>query len=322
LQLEFLAKLKITEIPSMIQLQLTPERIQAFITEQDPTPLLQIHRNLDTFCERALGGDMLQLVRRTEKQGDWVSSYFLAHLFSISRIHQFFCLKNGIPDGYTIFREFPFLSWMLLLQNPEIADHCMTQFKKSMDHFHLTSEGKALCAEHIFQVYRDAMDRSLDFTDAKRHCLAILATLVKDPEGSKAMTAAGGLKFLITSLKELTKTEDYLTNPICLQHAAHLIHIIIPLTTVPISHNGAMVTTVLHTLSQSWKLLEGKDPIDLPLQELQRLTIETLQILDTLAISSYTPSFEDVFHPPSKEEQKNNGVVTKRQLSRSFCNLL
>lgn len=325
LQTDFLAKIHLSHIPFSIQCQLTPKRIQAFITDKNDNSILHIHSRLDihSFSQAEM---LLTLIRQAEKRGDWACSYLLAHIISISKIRHLFCVKNGMTREYAIAKNSPFSYWAILLQNLEIADGCLPRFRRSLDTFKLDPAGKALCAEIMFHIYKSAVHQSEEYSDTKVHCLTILVKLVKNPEGKKAILAVGGLKFLITVLKDLSTKKDSLTDIQSLHMAGHLIHIIIPLTSVPGSKNMTTVTSVLYTLSMSWAILEAKDPQDLSVQELQRLTIQTLAILDQIPEASYASPLPEFCPVITEEEQKLPppclAQVEPQQTQTPCCNIL
>jgi hypothetical protein len=231
---------------------------------------------------------MLNNIQNFETQNDWVSSYLLAHTLSMERAGQFICIQEPMSYTYAIMSNLPFSSWLPVLQDPQKANCLIHRFQESLPSFNLNFEGKATCASSVFNWYH--AERENQYT--QRHCLAILVDLSKEPEGKAAVLAAGGLKFLITVLKDVFERKKYSADIQILQHTIELIHAIAPLPPLSGSETMVIVVKVLHSIITTWAIFQSQNTTEPKVQDLETMTVQALQMLDTFPEASYAPSSE------------------------------
>jgi hypothetical protein len=142
--------------------------------------LIDLHKALAD--KKNNGSDLnsiLPVIRELQRKKDWISSYLVAHILGLSRLGKMLTAKDPHADKYVIHATLSYSSWLILLQNPEMADDIIHLFQRSRYVSHLDQEGKKFCASAILGVYRRALQRIETEANhlTKQYCLTILTEL-------------------------------------------------------------------------------------------------------------------------------------------------
>ncbi len=164
--------------PSYLLQQVTCKKLRT--RQIDPVYLINLHKELAD--KKNNGSDLnsiLPVIKELQRKKDWISSYLVAHILGLSRLGKMLTAKDPHRDKYIIHATLSYSSWLILLQNPEMADAIIHLFQRSRYVSHLDQEGKKFCASAILGVYRRSLQRtSTESNDlTKQDCLAILTDL-------------------------------------------------------------------------------------------------------------------------------------------------
>lgn len=157
--------------PSYLLQQVTCNRLRT--REIDPVYLIDLHQKLrDQRNNGSCLNSILPVIQGLEHKRDWISSYLVAHILSLSRLGSLLFAKDLYGDKYIIHASLSYSSWLILLQKPSIAESIIHLFLSSRYISYLDGNGKKFCASAILGVYQRAIN---DLT--KQDCLAILTEL-------------------------------------------------------------------------------------------------------------------------------------------------